>query len=118
MGNSNSSKHGVVSDILNLHPITIFSATYCTYCKIAKRTFDQMGTEYNAIELNSEPSGKEIMQDLSSNYTKGQMTVPQIFICRKWIGGCNEMRNLYKTGALEAMLKDCCQGDITCRRSM
>ncbi len=47
----------------------------------------------------------------------GQSTVPQVFICGRWVGGCQETRRLRATGELEEMIRKCCDGDITCRGS-
>jgi glutaredoxin len=44
----------------------IFSATYCSYCNVAKRTFDSIGTEYEAIELNKVEDGPELATDLKA----------------------------------------------------
>ena len=31
--------------------VLIFSATYCSYCNVAKRLFDDIGTQYSAVEV-------------------------------------------------------------------
>eukprot|EP00088_Acartia_fossae_P022305 TRINITY_DN2354_c0_g1_i16.p1 TRINITY_DN2354_c0_g1~~TRINITY_DN2354_c0_g1_i16.p1 ORF type:complete len:151 (-),score=29.45 TRINITY_DN2354_c0_g1_i16:552-1004(-) len=95
--------------------VMIFSATYCTYCTVAKRTLDDIGTKYGVVEVNKAVDG-EMMMNIVSAVT-GSKTVPQIFICGEYIpGGGSGLRHLATSGQLETILKECCDGDITCSK--
>ncbi len=52
---------------------------------------------------------------MSVIFTCHGLQVPQVFICGKWIGGCEETRRMLASGDLQKLILDCCQGDITCR---
>jgi glutaredoxin-related protein len=41
--------------------------------------------------------------------------VPQIFICGRLIGGCDDLRRMHSDGSLQTALQQCCKGDVTCR---
>ena len=99
---------------MSANPVTVFSATYCPYCDRAKELFDSLGTSYNCLELDKmgPQDGGQMVRGLSE--VTGESTVPQIFICGQWIGGCNELKALHRQGKLRPMLMECCGGDITC----
>uniref|UniRef100_A0A0K2ULF0 Putative LOC100864967 [Apis florea] n=1 Tax=Lepeophtheirus salmonis TaxID=72036 RepID=A0A0K2ULF0_LEPSM len=77
---------------LKENPVMIFSATYCPYCKLAKSVFSKLGTKFSSIELDEHPDGKAIFPVVKEK--TGIKTVPQIFICSKYIGGAAEIKKL------------------------
>lgn len=85
--------------------VMIFSKTYCPYCKIAKKTFNDMGVPYEVIELDKDASGTS-MQDVLDIMT-GARTVPRVFVGGKCIGGGSETRELYKNGQLATLVQNC-----------
>ncbi len=40
-----------LSCLLASHRVFIFSSTSCAYCKVAKRTLDELGTSYTTAEV-------------------------------------------------------------------
>ena len=51
---------------IDSHKVTIFSATYCSYCNVVKRTFNELGCpNYKSIELNKHENGQRMAQDLA-----------------------------------------------------
>merc|ERR1712197_244843 len=60
--------------------VMIFSATYCSYCTVAKRTLDDLGTQFQSMEVNKEGKDGEMMMDIVEAVTGNRM-VPAIFIC-------------------------------------
>lgn len=54
--------------------ITIFSKSYCPYCKSAKDFLDSLGKEYKEVDLEHNPEKMAEIVQIS-----GMMTVPQIF---------------------------------------
>ncbi len=57
--------------------VTMFSATYCGYCKVAKRTLDEalqgQGQHVNVVQLDKVRQGEQLAKDLEA-FT-GQNTV-------------------------------------------
>ena len=60
------------------HGVVIYSKSWCPYCSRAKGIFDQLGTEYFALELGEIEEGRDV-QDALSGIT-GIRTVPQVFV--------------------------------------
>jgi len=102
-------------NLLETNKVMIFSATYCSYCDVAKRTLDELGTQYGALEVNKEEDGAMLMNVVSA--VTGNRAVPAIFICGQLVpGGGSGLRQLATSGQLTDVLKKCCGGDVTCSR--
>ena len=114
--------------------IMMFSATYCSYCTVAKveteieltlgivhitclqRTLDDLGTQFQSMEVNKEGRDGEMMMDIVEAVTGNRM-VPAIFICGQLVpGGGSGLKHLASTGQLSEILGKCCEGDITCKK--
>ncbi|KAI0094515.1 glutaredoxin [Irpex rosettiformis] len=84
--------------------ITVFSKTYCPYCKRAKgllaSEFPDVKTEI--LELDDRDDGNEI-QDYLQQKT-GQRSVPNIFINQRHVGGCDSIVALNKQGKLAGLV--------------
>ncbi|XP_064116053.1 uncharacterized protein LOC135221948 [Macrobrachium nipponense] len=85
--------------------VVIFSKTYCPYCKMAKKVFDDLGTPYEVYEIDKEKDGVAV-QDVLDIMT-GARTVPRVFVGGKFIGGGTETRQLYKDGKLVELVGQC-----------
>ena len=66
--------HFRVQKLIRDNKVMIFSATYCSYCNVAKRTFDSLGTNYSAIELNKVQDGQELAKDLKEIVGNGYVS--------------------------------------------
>ncbi|PSS29741.1 hypothetical protein EW026_g513 [Hermanssonia centrifuga] len=84
--------------------ITIFSKTYCPYCRRAKallkEEFPEAKTEI--LELDDMDEGSAI-QDYLWEKTK-QRSVPNIFINQKHVGGCDAVVALNSQGKLAELV--------------
>jgi len=80
--------------------VEIYTKDYCPYCKSAKELLDTLKVEYKEYDITSTP---EKMEELSKK--SGMMTVPQIFVGDKCLGGFSDIDALHKEGKLEDMLK-------------
>ena len=69
-----------VLSLVSASPVTLFSATYCRYCTVVKRTLDGIGTNYNAVELDKLGSGEGGQLAMGLREVTGQGTVPQASI--------------------------------------
>ncbi len=79
--------------------VVIYTTPICPYCVRAKMLFQRKGVTYEEIDLSRNNELRlQIMQQ-----TK-QRTVPQIFINKQHIGGCDELYALDRQGALDPLL--------------
>ena len=80
--------------------IKIYSATWCGPCASAKRLLDSLGQSYEEINIEQNNISREKLMEMT-----GGMTVPQIIINEKPIGGFDQLLELNQSGKLEEMLK-------------
>lgn len=75
-----------LQQIIQKHPVVIFSKTYCPYCTRAKKLCALEGS-YKAIELDTLHNGAELHTTLRT--MTNQTTVPYVYIRGQFIGGCD-----------------------------
>ena len=80
--------------------VLIYSKVTCAYCVSAKRLLDNKKISYEEIMVDSKPP--EFYINLKQK--TGWMTVPQIFINEKFIGGYAELKALDNRGELDQLL--------------
>ena len=81
--------------------ITMYSGPMCAFCDAAKRLLKRNNLEYKVIDVSTGPE----LRDEMIQKANGRRTIPQIFFNDKHIGGYQELRDLEKSGQLEASLK-------------
>jgi glutaredoxin 3 len=54
-----------VDRLVASQPVVMFSATYCSYCTLAKRILNDLGTDFLTVEVNKHPEGRKIAEELS-----------------------------------------------------
>lgn len=79
--------------------VTIYTKSWCGYCRRAKTLLDRKGVPYHEIDIERDPAKREEMQRRA-----GRHTVPQIFIDGESIGGCDELYDLEGDGQLDGLL--------------
>lgn len=80
--------------------IEIYSKTSCSYCYRAKRLLDSKGLAYEEYVIDyGGPKREEMIQRAN-----GRMTVPQIFIGGRHVGGCDDLMALEARGKLDELL--------------
>ena len=79
--------------------VIIYRTEYCPYCDMAKRLFDEMGVEYEQIDVSNDAEERKRLVERT-----GQRTVPQIFINDVSVGGYTDVRALKSSGELDKML--------------
>ena len=70
--------------------IKIYTTDWCTYCDLAKRFFNEKGWPYEEINIEKKGWGREKLLQVGK-----AMTVPQIVIDGKAIGGYDDLIKLY-----------------------
>lgn len=80
------------------HGVVIYTTPWCPYCIRARGLLDSKGVTYTHIDAR-DPKNRAEMEKLSR-----RRTVPQIWINGEHIGGCDELYQLERSGALNAKL--------------
>uniref|UniRef100_H2YZF2 Glutaredoxin-2, mitochondrial n=1 Tax=Ciona savignyi TaxID=51511 RepID=H2YZF2_CIOSA len=101
-GNKSSPYVTLVQKEIAEHKVQVFSKSWCSYCKLAKKTLSDANVDFNVMELDQRSDGDQIQQALSQ--ITGANTVPRVFINGKCIGGGTETRDLHAKGKLIAMV--------------
>ena len=79
--------------------VELYTVDYCPYCKKALQFLDEKKVEY--INHDITQNEDEMRAKLGIKYDiKGNVTVPQIIINDKRIGGYTDMMALYENGEL------------------
>ncbi|KAF9055727.1 glutaredoxin [Panaeolus papilionaceus] len=95
----------LVDDAISSNKITVFSKTWCPYCKRVKGLLSQKfpDVETKIIELDEVEDGSAIQQYLMDKTQ--QRTVPNVFFGGEHIGGCDDTFAAEKDGRLTALVK-------------
>ena len=84
----------------NVAKVEIYTKFTCPYCYRAKALLKQKGVEPEEISVDlGGPKKQEMIQRAN-----GRMTVPQIFINGKHVGGCDDLFELDGAGKLDELL--------------
>ncbi|KAI8854078.1 thioredoxin-like protein [Chytridium lagenaria] len=92
-----------VNTLINDNNVMVFSKSFCPYCKKAKSLLDSLNVKYTAVELDNESNGSEIQGVLAE--ISGQRTVPNIYINKTHVGGCDALHAAHSSGQLKTLLK-------------
>ena len=80
--------------------VIIYTSPFCNFCFEAKELLKEKGVSFNEIDVTSHPNLRDEMQQRS----RGQTTVPQIFIDNTHVGGCDDLYSLNARGELDTLL--------------
>ncbi len=83
-----------------MKPVEIYTKPHCGYCARAKMLLDRKSVAYSEVDLSKQPERRQEMLTRSG----GRLTVPQIFIDGKSIGGCDDLFALERNGKLDQLL--------------
>ena len=83
-----------------LAKVEIYTKDWCPYCVRAKRLLAESGAEIveYAVDMGGDRKGEMIQR------AGGRTTVPQIFINEQYIGGCDNLFDLLRSGKLADLL--------------
>ena len=105
---------GQFKNLVQGNKVMIFSASYCGFCTVAKKTLDEFGTHYQSIDVDKMGREGDMLMNVVSAVT-GKRLVPAIFICGQAVpGGSGGLKHLANSGQLTNILEQCCEGDATC----
>ena len=81
--------------------IDIYTSPYCGFCHRAKTLLNEKNQSYNEIDIIVNPDQFDKMVVRSG----GKTSVPQIFIGKTHVGGCDDLYALEKNNKLNGILK-------------
>lgn len=80
--------------------VEIYTKATCGYCWRAKELLDHKHVHYTEYAVDFGGPVKQTMIRRSN----GQMTVPQIFIDERHVGGCDDLLELERSGQLDSLV--------------
>ena len=85
--------------------IVIYTLDYCTYCKKAEMLLNSKNLKYKKIDVTS--NEEEYRDKLGKYYDiQGKVTLPQVIIGGKRIGGYDVLEKLNNSGELDKLLEN------------
>jgi len=81
--------------------IIIYTKDICPYCTKAKALLQKKQVQFSEIKITNEQIKAEMVAKAN-----GRLTVPQIFINDKHIGGCDDLYALESANKLDDLLKN------------
>jgi cysteine synthase A len=88
----------------------MFALEWCEFCWSVRKLFARLGIEYQSVDLDSVEYqkgdlGGRIRSVLAAR--TGATTIPQIFIGGAHMGGCTDLFDAWRTGAVQSRLEAC-----------
>lgn len=80
--------------------VIVYSSGFCPYCQWAKRLLSEKKVDFTEIRIDQIEGAQQEMLLKS----KGQSSVPQIFIGDRHVGGYTDMLALDKEGKLDPLI--------------
>jgi cysteine synthase len=89
-------------------PVVMFALEWCEFCWSVRKLFTRMGVAYRSVDLDAaafaaEGWGGKVRNALTAR--TGMATIPQIFVGGELVGGCSEIFEANRSGALKRLLK-------------
>ena len=85
--------------------VVIYTVDYCSFCKKALMLLKEKNIPYKEIDISS--NEEEYRNKLGEYYDiQGKVTVPQIIIGGRRIGGFDMLEKLNNSGQLDSLLED------------
>ncbi|KAK7464987.1 Glutaredoxin [Stygiomarasmius scandens] len=93
-----------VETTIDSNTITVFSKSWCPYCKAAKQLLKESygDKQIEILELDQREDGADIQNYLAEK--TGQRTVPNIFVNKQHVGGNDAVQAAHKSGKLKELL--------------
>ncbi len=92
--------HALAYQGTSMPKIVVYSGPHCPFCDKAKALLNRKNAEFEEFNVKEDVDKLDEMIKLSN----GRMTIPQIFIDDKHIGGCDDLYALESAGKLDELL--------------
>jgi len=83
-----------------MQTVEIYTKRTCGFCHAAMRLLKSKGIGFSEISLTAQPDKRSEMMQRAN----GGRTVPQIFIGKTHVGGCDDLFALESAGKLDALI--------------
>lgn len=80
--------------------VTVYTKRNCPYCVRAKALLSSKGVAYEEVSVEGDDALRAWLVEKS-----GQMTVPQVFVGARSLGGFSDLDALDREGRLEPILR-------------
>lgn len=87
--------------VTKMPQVVMYSRPFCGYCELAKRLLEQKGVPFAEVNVGAD---RAVIAEMVSR-TGGRMTLPQIFVGDRYVGGFNELAQLERRGGLDELLR-------------
>lgn len=93
-----------IREIIQQHPVVLFmkgtaQQASCGFSGVVSQILQRLQVPFHDINVLEDPEIREGIKTYSS-----WPTIPQLYIHGEFVGGCDIVRELYKTGELQTML--------------
>ena len=90
-------------------PVVMFAHEWCEFCWSVRRLFKAFDIPYRSVDLDAadyreNDRGGKIRNVLS--HRTGSVTIPQIFVGTRHVGGCTETFDAFNDGRLQQLLPE------------
>jgi len=106
IGNGADFVDGVIAD--KQYPVTLFSLSWCSFCRAAKQLLTQLEIPFRVFELDQgdflEPQRQREVRSRLQVLTRSG-TLPQLFIGGDSVGGYTDSQAAARDGRLTALLE-------------
>jgi cysteine synthase A len=108
--NLNADAEDFVDEAIASHNVVLFALEWCEFCWSVRKLFGKLGIQYRSIDLDSvefqeDDIGGKIRAVLAER--TGAVTIPQIFIGGQHVGGCTDLFDAMRDGAMQKQLEAC-----------
>ena len=98
-----------VDDVVRNEPVVMFALEWCEFCWSVRKLFARLGIEYRSVDLDSVEYqagdlGGKIRAVLAER--TGARTIPQIFVGGEHVGGCTDLFDAWRGGAMRRRLEE------------
>jgi len=98
-----------VDDVVRTEPVVMFALEWCEFCWSVRKLFARLGIEYRSVDLDSVEYqagdlGGKIRAVLAER--TGARTIPQIFVGGEHVGGCTDLFDAWRGGAMRRRLEE------------
>jgi len=83
-----------------MQTVEIYTSPMCGFCHAAKRLLNKKGISFAEIDVARQPERRQEMMRRAN----GGHTVPQIFVGKTHVGGCDDLFDLEMDGKLDLLL--------------
>jgi len=98
-----------VTEVVANEPVVLFALEWCEFSWSVRKLFNRLDIAYRSVDLDSvayqeRHFGNKIRAVLAAR--TGAATIPQVFIGGRHIGGCTELFDGVRDGAVQTLLGD------------